>query len=137
MPAITRSQLQSNLAQNFSQKSLSEHSATSMPSAFDPEESYNNSTLLQKLEARPPVDKNVEKFATNLNKMALETSLNLSEYPAHKLFNLSKQRLFNSFAGFCHIVADTTNRPQVFCLLAKLVEYNIITYQKMIKQYAE
>ena len=34
-------------------------------------------------------------------------------------------------------MADTTNRPRVFCLLAKLVEYNITTHQKMTEQYAE
>ena len=83
MPAVTRSRSQSNLGQD-SRKSLSEHSATSMPGAFDPEESYDNSTLLQKLEAEPgpPVEKGVEKLATNLKKMALETSLrlNLSEH---------------------------------------------------------
>ena len=60
MPAMMKSQLQSNLGQD-SRKSLSEHSATSISSAFDPEKLYNNSTLLQKLEAeaRPPVDKGV------------------------------------------------------------------------------
>ena len=56
-----------------------------MPGAFNPEESYNNSILLQKLEAEaePPVEKVVEKLATNLEKMALETNLrlNLSEQP--------------------------------------------------------
>ena len=112
-----------------------------MPGAFDPEELYDNSTLLQKLEAEAEilVDKGVEKLATNLKKMALETSfrLNLSEHPAHKLFNLPEQRVFNNFTGFCHIVADTTNGPRVFCLLAKLVKYNIITHQKMTEQYAE
>ena len=77
MSAITRSRLQSNLGQD-SQKSLSEHSATSMPGAFNPEESHDDSTLLQKLEAKagPSVYKGIEKFATNLKKMALETSLN-------------------------------------------------------------
>ena len=86
-----------------------------MLGVFDPEQSYNNSTLLQKLETEAkaglPVDKSVEKFATNLNKMALETSLNLSEYPAHKLLNLPEHRVFNNFARFCHTVADTTNEP--------------------------
>ena len=111
-----------------------------MPGAFDPEESYDNSTLLQKLkaEAEPPVEKGVEKLATNLEKMALsETSLNLSEHPAHELLNLPEQRVFNKFAGFCHTVADTTDGPRVFCLLTKLVEYNITTHQKMTEQYAQ
>ena len=118
---------------------MSAHSATSMPGAFDQEKSYNNSTLLQRLETEPgpPVDKSVEKLATNLEKMALKTSLNLLEHPAHELLNLPKQRVFNDFARFCHIVADTTNGPRVFCLLAKLVEYDIITQQKTTKQYAE
>ena len=118
-----RSRSQSNLGQD-SQKALSEHSATSMLGAFNQEESYNNSILLQKLEAEagPPVKKSVEKLATNLEKMALETSLNLSEHPAHELLDLPEQRVFNNFTVFCHTVADTTNRPRVFCLLAKLVE---------------
>ena len=73
MPAITRSRLESNFGQD-SRKSLSEHSATSMLGAFNQEKSYNNLILLQKLEAGPPLDKVVEKFATNLNKMALETN---------------------------------------------------------------
>ena len=137
MPAITKSQSQSNLSQD-SQKSLSEHSATSMPGAFNPEESHDDSNLLQKLEAetRPPVE-SVEKLAINLGKMALETRLNLSEHPAHKLLNLPEQRLFNNFARFCHTVADTTDKPRVFCLLAKLVEYDITTHQKMTEQYGE
>ena len=61
-----------------------------MPGAFDQKELYDDSTLLQKLEAEaePPVEKGVEKLATNLEKMALETSLNLSEHPAHELLNL-------------------------------------------------
>ena len=109
-----------------------------MPGAFDPEQSYNDSTLLQKLEAEPPVDKSVEKLATNLDKMALETtSLNLSEHPAHKLLNLPEQRVLNNFAGFRQIVAKTTNGPRVFCSLSKLVEYNITTHQKMTEQYAQ
>ena len=108
-----------------------------MPSVFDPEQLYNNSTLLQKLEAASPVDKSVEKLATNLDKIAPETSLNLLEHPALKFLNFPEQRVFNNFAGFCHPVADTTNGPQVFGLLAKLVEYNITTHQKMTKQYAE
>ena len=105
-----------------------------MPGAFDPEESHDNSTLLQKLEAE-----GVEKLATNLEKMALEISLrlNLSEHPAHELLNLPEQCLFNNFARFCHTVADTTDRPRVFRLLAKLVEYDITTHQKMTEQYAE
>ena len=109
-----------------------------MPGAFNPEESHNNSTLLQKLEAkaRPPV-KSVEKLAINLKKMALETSLNLSEHLAHKLLNLPEQRQFNNFAGFCHTVADTTDGPRVFCSLAKLVEYDITTHQKITEQYAQ
>ena len=101
-----------------------------MLGAFDQEESYNDSTLLQKLEAEaePPVEKGVEKLATNLEKMALETSLNLSEHPAHELLNLPEQRLFNNFAGFCHTIVDTTNGPRVFYLLAKLVKYDITTH---------
>ena len=76
-----------------------------MPGAFDHKESYDDSTLLQKLEAEaePPVDKSVEELATNLEKMALKTSLNLSEHPAHELLNLPEQHVFNDFAGFCHI----------------------------------
>ena len=89
-----------------------------MPGAFNQKESYDNSTLLQKLEAEaePPVDKGVEKLATNLDKMALETSLNLdlSKHPAHKLLNLPKQHVFNDFAGFCHTVANTIDGPQIF-----------------------
>ena len=110
-----------------------------MPGVFNPEESYDNSTLLQKLEAEagPLVEKGVEKLATNLEKMALETSLNLSEHPAHELLNLLEQRVFNNFAGFCHTVVDNTNGPRVFCLLAKQVKYNITTHQKMTEQYAE
>ena len=69
--------------------------------------------------------------------MALETSLNLSEHPAHELLNLPKQRVFNDFAGFCHIVAETTDGPRVFCSLSKLVEYDITTHQKMTEQYAQ
>ena len=45
--------------------------------------------------------------------------------------------MFNDFAGFCHIVADTTNGPQVFYLLTKLVEYDITTHQKITEQYAQ
>ena len=109
-----------------------------MPDAFDPEESYIDSTLLQKLETGPPVDKSVEKLATNLNKIVLETtSLNLSEHPALELLNLPEQSVFNNLTGFCHTVADTTNRPRVFCLLTKLVKYDITTHQKMTEQYAE
>ena len=110
-----------------------------MPGVFNPEESYDDSILLQKLEAGHPVDKGVEKLATNLNKMALSlnTSLNLSEHPAHKLLNLPEQRVFNNFARFCHIVADTTDGPRVFYLLTKLVKYNITTHQKMTEQYAQ
>ena len=139
MPVITRSQSQFNLAQDSSQKSSSEHSVTSIPGVFNPEESYDNSTLLQKLEAGLPVDKSVEKLATNLNKIALslDTNLNLSEHPARELLNLPEQRVFNHFAGFCHIVADTTDGPRVFCSLTKLVVYNITTHQKMTEQYAQ
>ena len=137
MLAITKSQSQFNFAQDFSQKSLSRHSATSMSGAFDPKESYNNSTLLQKLEAALPVSKSVKKPATNLNKIALETSLNLSEHLAYKFFNFLEQHVFNNFAKFCYTMADTTNGPQVFCLLAKLDEYNITTHQKMTEQYAK
>ena len=108
-----------------------------MPGAFNQEKLYNNSTLLQKLKAGPPVDKSVEKLATNLDNIALETSLNLSEHLAHKLLNLPEQRVFNNFTRFCHTVADTTNGPRVFCSLAKLVEYDITTHQKMTKQYAQ
>ena len=108
-----------------------------MPSDFNPKKLSNNSTLLQKLKAGSSVDKDVEKLATNLNKMALETSLDLSEHLSHKLLNLPEQYVFNNFTRFCHIVADTTNGPQVFYLLAKLVEYNITTHQKMTEQYAE
>ena len=139
MPAVTRSRSQSNLGQD-SQKSSSEQSATSMPGAFDQEESYDDSTLLQKLEAEaePPVEKSVKKLATNLDKMALETtSLNLSEHPAHELLNLPEQRVFNDFAGFRHIVAETTDGPRVFRSLSKLVEYDITTHQKMTEQYAQ
>ena len=109
-----------------------------MPGAFDPEELYDDSTLLQKLEAEagPPVE-SVEKLATNLEKMALETSLNLSEHPAHELLNLPEQRVFNDFAGFRHIVAETTDGPRVFRSLSKLVEYDITTHQKMTEQYAQ
>ena len=109
-----------------------------MPGAFNPEESHDDSTLLQKLEAEagPPVE-SVEKLATNLEKMALETSLNLSEHPAHELLNLPEQRVFNDFAGFCHTVAETTDGPRVFRSLSKLVEYDITTHQKMTEQYAQ
>ena len=69
--------------------------------------------------------------------MALETSLNLSEHLAHELLNLPEQRVFNDFAGFCHIVAETTDGPRVFCSLSKLVEYDITTHQKMTEQYAQ
>ena len=63
--------------------------------------------------------------------------MNLSEHPAHELLNLPKQRVFNDFAGFCHIVAETTDGPRVFCSLSKLVEYDITTHQKMTEQYAQ
>ena len=59
----------------------------------------------------------------------------MSEHPAHELLNLPEQRVFNDFAGFCHIVAETTNGPRVFCSLSKLVEYNITTHQKITEQY--
>ena len=108
-----------------------------MPGAFDPEKSYDDSTLLQKLEAEHPVDKGVEKLATSLDKMALETSLNLSEHPAHKLLNLPEQHVFNDFTGFCHTVANTIDGPQIFRSLTKLVGYNVSTPQKMTEQYAQ
>ena len=34
-------------------------------------------------------------------------------------------------------MADTTDELRVFCLLAKLVEYDITTHQRMTEQYAE
>ena len=112
-----------------------------MPGAFDPEESYDDSTLLQKLEAEPgpPVEKSVEKLATNLEKMALETSLrlNLSEHPAHELLDLPEQHVFNDFTGFCHTVANTIDGPQIFRSLTKLVGYDVSTHKKMTEQYAE
>ena len=69
--------------------------------------------------------------------MALETSLNLSEHPAHELLNLPEQHVFNDFTGFCHTVANTIDGPQIFQSLSKLVGYDVSTHRKMTKQYAE
>ena len=108
-----------------------------MLSVFDPEELYNNSIFLQKLETKTLVNKSVEKLVTNLNKMALNSNLNLSKHPAHKLFNLPEHCLFNNCAAFYCAVANTTNRLQIFYLLSRLIRYNITTYEKITQYYTE
>ena len=64
----------------------------------------------------PQVDnKNVDKLVVRLDKMTLDSKLNLLEHLANgRLFNLNpllEHYVFNNFAAFCHIMANTTVRP--------------------------
>ena len=78
-----------------------------------------------------PDPQSVDDLVVGLNKMKLDSKLDLSAHPANSLVNLPYWHMFNNFAGFCHTVANTTNKPHILRLLVKIIEYNL----KIIKNY--
>ena len=113
MPPVTQSQSKSQEPRRRS---------NSMPGNFsnlDPVNSSPSENLLDNL----------------LDELALETHLDLSQHPAHKLINLSEHHIFHSASKFRRIVA--ANGARIFYLLARIVEYNFTIHKKVTKHYAE
>ena len=63
----------------------------------------------------PLVDKSVDKLVVGLDKITLNSKLDLSEHPTnHRIFNLyslPERHVFNNFASFCHAVANISDGP--------------------------
>lgn len=68
-----------------------------------------------------------------LDKLVLETSLDLLQHLAQKTINLPEYHVFASIAEFCHVVA--TNKARVLYLLVRIVAYDVVMYNKVLKEY--
>ena len=71
-----------------------------------------------------PVDRSVDQLVVGLDRITLNSKLDLSEHPTNnEIFNLNslpKRYVFNDFASFCHAVANTSNGPRI---LHSLIEF--------------
>ena len=70
-----------------------------------------------------------------LNELALETHLDFSQHPAHKMINLPELYIFDSASKFCRIVA--ADKARVLHLLAHVVQYNITKHSMVNRYYAQ
>ena len=70
-----------------------------------------------------------------LDKLALETHLDLAQHPAYKSIDLIKHPVFNNASKFCPIVA--ADKARVLHLLAHMVRYDVTTHDRMTTNYAE
>lgn len=70
-----------------------------------------------------------------LDKLVLETELDLSQYPAYKSINLSEHYVFTNTSKFCSVVA--VDGVYMLYLLAFMMAYNILTHNKVTTEYAK
>ena len=105
-----------------------------MPGAFDAEElEYHEvETVLP-----PNVNRGVDTLAVDLDKVALDGGLDLSKHPAHELLNLPAHHSFSNITEFRRAVASTSDGAWILHSLAKMVEYDVSTNDKMSDQDAQ
>ena len=74
--------------------------------------SHNNVTVFP---PPTPVDRSIDQLVVGLDKITLNSKLDLSEHPTnHRIFNLyslPERHVFNNFASFCHAVANISDGP--------------------------
>ena len=84
-----------------------------------------------------PVNRSVDQLVVRLDKITLNSKLDLLEHPTnHRIFDLNsllEQHVFNDFTSFCHAVANTFDGPQILYLLIKFMKYDV----RMAGQYTE
>lgn len=132
MPVTTRSRSHSQ-ANLTHEKASSHDSNSSIPGTFDVEPlSYQEDTILP-----PPVDKHADMLAVELDKLTLDSNLDLSRHPAHESFNLPARHAFSNIAEFRRAVADTSDGARILHSLATMVAYDVSTTDKMAEQYVQ
>lgn len=72
-------------------------------------------------------------MSNTLNELLLVASLDLSKHLAAKSLNLSTIHIFANLNKFSHAV--TSNEAYLLHLLAHIVNYNVVTYNKMLAKY--
>lgn len=120
-----------------SQVSLTHHeqasfNSSSMPGRFKLEPYQGKVTILEPLH----IDKDANKLTAKIDKLALNSSLNLLRHSTHTLLDLLTYHVFNNIAEFCYAVT-TSKRACILHLLALIVAYNMAIYEKVIQQYTE
>ena len=81
-----------------------------------------------------PIKSSTSEQMSLLDKLALETYLDLSQYFAHKKIDLLKQYVFNSASKFLNVVA--ADRTRFLYPLAHIIQYDVTKHSKMNKHYA-
>ena len=101
-----------------------------MLGVFDQDKLANlaDTTVLLKL---PTVDL----ISFRINELALDSTLDLAKHPVNEILNLPAIHSFAIVNEFCRAVA--TNRAQILYSLAKIIDYNMSTNEKISEQYVE
>ena len=100
-----------------------------MPDAFNQDELTNPTDTIVLF--KPFIDL----ISSGINELALDSTLDLAKYIASEILNLPAIYSFANINEFCPAMA--TNKTQILHSLAKIIDYDVSTNEKISKQYVE
>ena len=105
-----------------------------MPGAFDQDKLANpaDTTMLSRSHANLII---LNLTSSEIDKLILDSSLNLAKYLAHEILNLSATHSFANVNEFCRAVI--INKNQILHSLIKIIDYDVSTNEKISEQYVE
>lgn len=116
MLAITQSQ-----CGLYAEPTQTHFSFDSMPSKFNP--------------PIEPQEESTFPMSNTLNELMLTASLDLFKYPAITSLDLQIIYIFANLVEFCYAI--TSNRAGLLNLLACIINYNRVIYNKMLAKYGK